>query len=286
LPNEQIERIIGDRLSHYDRELSEYQKKISDLEIESNEVDAKIDNKITENNRAIKEDIDRYKSLISELKSRLEAVEKIATSLQDMDINTRFSTLENTSVKANDIQQIKSEMEKEMEKYISFKLQGTSISANTSTSTPRSGSSTMPPSVATSTNNNAHESQTNRAAFKLVEDYNKIPDRIPDDITNKATYVGMEKEQLASRRDVDSLPVLRAKHSGNYLVTLVADTSYLVPNKKVFFDEYAYKTAVALYDCQGYSDHYTRIELIRPALVSKTADNEWTLLYKGILKFI
>jgi hypothetical protein len=41
-----------------------------------------------------------------------------------------------------------------------------------------------------------------------------------------------------------------------------------------------------LYDCQGYSDHYTRIELIRPALVSKTADNEWTLLYKGILKFI
>jgi hypothetical protein len=173
-----------------------------------------------------------------------------------------------------------------LEKYINFRLSGTSMIAPTSTSTPRSGSSTMPPSTSQSTGNNVHESQDSLVAFKLVEEYNKTPDRIPSTITSNATCVGMERDRLASSRDSYSLPVLNVKPSGNYLVAVREGTSYLVPNKKEYFDEYAYKTAILLYDCQGYSDHYTQIELIRPALVTKSADNEWTLANKGILKFI
>jgi hypothetical protein len=271
----EIEKMIDDRLSHYDQKFEDLEDQIREIGIESKEVDAKIDTKITENTGALK-------GSLNDITSRLEAVEKIKIETALEGINTKVSNLEGTIVKTNDIQQIKLDLEK----YISFKLQGTSISTNTFTSTPRSGSSTMPPTIAQPTSNNAHESQTNRAAFNLVEEYNKTSDRIPESITNKATYVRMDRDQLASRRDVNYPPVLSAKPSGNFLVVVIADTSYLVPNKKVYFDEYAYKTALALYDCQGYSDHYTRMELIRPAVVAKTADNEWTLAYKGILKFI
>lgn len=116
----------------------------------------------------------------------------------------------------------------------------------------------------------------------IVNIYNQNPVNLPSDIE-----VSEIKETIENRRLGHSQqPVLQKvrRNQGNYLIINVYRTDLLVPKINLKVTEYVFSTLNILFDCDNYSDDYTKFTLIKPAEVTKLGEN-WELKEKGKLEF-
>lgn len=109
----------------------------------------------------------------------------------------------------------------------------------------------------------------------------------PGSLSLKAIVVNLTEESIdVHRLGSRQKAIFEAKKAGSYWILQEGRTDYLVPKKHFTFNEYQYKTAQALFQCQGYQpSSRQKFHVIKPARVTPISQEKWQLEEMGILKF-
>ncbi|MDZ8236288.1 MAG: hypothetical protein RMZ69_03775 [Nostoc sp. ChiQUE01a] len=109
----------------------------------------------------------------------------------------------------------------------------------------------------------------------------------PGSLFSKATEVNVTEESIDDKRlGSGDKAILEAKKAGSYWILKEGKTDYLVPKKHLTFNQHQYKTAQALFQCQGYQPSFRqKFHVLKPARVTPIYGDKWQLEEMGSLEF-